>query len=374
MLRITPPSNKETFEAHRSGPGFAWWYVDLVDGDGNGLVLIWAYQLPFLAHLEEPTNRGVTTPSLSLGLYRGNREVFYLLQQYGSGAAAWDVADDGQSWSWGSTCIALDTSRERWELAVDLDAEVPGEPAPVRGRIELRGFPRTGGDGEFGSSDHIWSPMLLGASASGTVTLGEETLWRSLDARGYFDRNASRGSLEQIGIRRWQWMRIAFPNQELALYDVQASGGERHSLSFCVNSKGAALASASARPHFGMPRRSLWGPRWFGNVRFTSPEGVEARVMARHLVESGPFYLRYLVEAENARGQRGVGVAEVVDVRRLAHRWHRPLVRMRRHVRNGRNSIWLPLFIGTRRGRWVRLLRYWMMRLFPTKQLEPGGP
>ena len=29
-------------------PGFAWWYLDVVDAEGTGLVLIWSFGLPFL--------------------------------------------------------------------------------------------------------------------------------------------------------------------------------------------------------------------------------------------------------------------------------------------------------------------------------------
>ena len=373
MLRIPSSLDSQVFGADRSGRGFAWWYVDLVDAERNGLVLVWAYQLPFIAALNDTSSPSRPSPSLSLGLYRDNREVFYLLRQFDIDAVAWEKHTGSQVWRWGRTEIALDSSQPKWRLTVKLDTQVPGERERLGGFVRLEGPARSGGEGEFGSSEHIWSPMLLGATASGKIHLGPETLWESRQARGYFDRNAGRHTLERSGIRRWWWMRIALSDRDLILYDVESDEGKRHSVSLCVDADGAASVCPSPDVLYSRPRRSFWGPRWFRSISFTSPGGNEARVEARELVESGPFYLRYLVDARDTAGRLGIGVGEVVDVARLARRWHRPLVRMRRHLARGRNSIWLPLFIGRRRGRWTRLLRYWLDLLFARpKRLETG--
>ena len=64
--------------------GFLWWYVDLVDDHGDGLVLIASFGLPFLPGLLDAARRGAPLaprerPALSLALYRGGKTSFYVL-------------------------------------------------------------------------------------------------------------------------------------------------------------------------------------------------------------------------------------------------------------------------------------------------------
>ena len=72
----------------------------------------------------------------------------------------------------------------------------------------------------------------------------------------------------------------------------------------------------------------------------------------RSLVDDGPFYLRFLVDAEDGvNGCRGRGFAERVVPANVDRPWQRPFVRMRTFATDGDNSMWLPLFSGPRSGR-----------------------
>ena len=73
--------------------GFAWWYLDLVDDNGYGLVLIWAWGLPFLPGLARDARRGQPSlprerPAISFALYEGGRCTCYLLQEAPAAAAS----------------------------------------------------------------------------------------------------------------------------------------------------------------------------------------------------------------------------------------------------------------------------------------------
>lgn len=96
-------------------------------------------------------------------------------------------------------------------------------------------------------------------------------------------------------------------------------------------------------------RRSLYGLAVPTRI---DVDGVE--VVLGPTVEDGPFYQRLV-----ARVGGSVGFAEVVRADRLAWSVHRPFVRMAVHRERGPNSIWSPLFVGARRGRSARLLRWW---------------
>jgi carotenoid 1,2-hydratase len=74
------------------------------------------------------------------------------------------------------------------------------------------------------------------------------------------------------------------------------------------------------------------------------------------VADDGPFYLRLLSEGTAPDGETATGWSEVCRPDRVDLARHRALVRMRVHRTEGRNSMWLPLFTGTREGRIRRLL------------------
>ena len=76
----------------------------------------------------------------------------------------------------------------------------------------------------------------------------------------------------------------------------------------------------------------------------------------QHVVDSGPFYMRYLTRARAGDGE-ATGVAELIRPDRIDLARHRPFVRMRVQQPSS-NSAWLPLFSGPKQGRIRRLFDY----------------
>ena len=63
-------------EALTAPGGFVWWYLDLTDGAGNGVVLIWSFGLPFLPGYADAARKGqgqspASRPSLNVAVYKG---------------------------------------------------------------------------------------------------------------------------------------------------------------------------------------------------------------------------------------------------------------------------------------------------------------
>ena len=78
---------------------FTWWYVDLVDSEGNGAVLIWFAGLPFLP-LKSLKRKPKELSGLTLSLYRDHKIDFYAFQTYPSDSftinakqTEWQVGD-----------------------------------------------------------------------------------------------------------------------------------------------------------------------------------------------------------------------------------------------------------------------------------------
>ena len=81
VLHLATENLEEVANLMRREGAFAWWYVDLVDDRGRGLVLIGSFGLPFVPG-SRACPRPIDRPSLALSLYDHGRSVFYALQTF----------------------------------------------------------------------------------------------------------------------------------------------------------------------------------------------------------------------------------------------------------------------------------------------------
>ncbi len=346
--------------------GFAWWYVDGVDAEGNGLVCIWSWGLPFLPGARSRPTPARERPSVNLALYRGGRCVYFLLQELPPGDATRDGVDSTMpSWTFGPNTFRSSRAHGRLKLDAHLDLPVPGSRARLRGTFTLEGVHPTWGLHGDARVPHRWTPLCLPASLTAELSTDDGFSFR-FEGRGYHDRNQSTVPLTAIGARSWTWGRVAQPGAEMVHYLLEAersaSGAEgepsatppRRSVQLLLRVGRDGVAHVDEAPDCNLeaPRRDLYGVPWHGEVRL----GNE-RVVYQPAVESGPFYLRHPL-VDPVTGARGWGERVVPD--RIDLAWQRPLVRMRVHGPDPRDdSAWLPLFAGPSDSRVGRLLRGW---------------
>lgn len=356
MLQLSQISPEFLARVRESAGGFAWWYVDVTTDAGDALVLIWSEGLPFLAGSRDarpPGERG----AVSLGLYRHGQAEFYLLEE-----APLRVDDvDGNARA-GSSQFKVRRTDSELVVEADLDLAIPGSHERLVGSVRLRGAPFDPTLSGL-TSEHSWTPRLLAATAEVELSMGQRR-W-ILRGNGYFDGNASTLPLTHQGIDAWYWGRVAFgSDRTLVYYDWTLAGEtdsnsapERRTWLIDASPEGAQVDD-EARVHFSSFRRTLYGVRAPREIVLESARGrVRCRAVA--LVDDGPFYQRFLIEAEDEHGETGHGTYEVVKTTAIDLKWQRPFVRMRTHRPGASNSIWLPLFTGPRPGRASRLIFSW---------------
>ncbi len=339
--------------------GFAWWYCDLVTPTGDGAVLIGFFGLPFLPGYQG--ERGVPRehPGLNVAVYRAGKPEFYLLQEYED--ASLDLASERWTMRLGRSTLTLAWRGDEVHLEGELDLAIPGSLRRTRGHLDVRG-PASRVAATIGDPRHVWCPIA--PSAEGRLVLDDgEAPPETLVGRAYVDANASAVALPELHMASWRWGRIAFPTREVVYYAVTGDRGIEEPLVLSIPHGAAAREHAATPIQWSTPRRSVYGLDWCADAELTDASGHVISLHARHLVEDGPFYLRWILEARcEATGEVGHGVSELVDVPRIDRAWQRPFVRMRRHRSEGANSMWVPLFSGPRRGRAGRLLRHWLGR------------
>ncbi|MEM6789425.1 MAG: hypothetical protein AAF928_00200 [Myxococcota bacterium] len=357
--------------------GFVWWYVDLVDDRGDGAVLIWSYGLPFLPGARRrpaPASR----PGINLVTYEGGRATGYVLQQLPPEHVRWRPGST--SWRVGDSTLDAEVTADRVTLTGALDIALPSPGGRWRGSLDVTGprcrMARPSSSQERArpasveeraddpEGSHGWSPFTC--FAEGRLELEDPTGRRfSVAGRAYFDTNASAKPLDQLGIEDWRWGRYAFADHELIYYLVWPEGRDQPAVHLLLRVDGdGTVAELGVREcRLERPRRNRYGLTYPRHLRIEAHDGTVITIAHRHVVDEGPFYLRFISEGRyEGSGECAVGVAERVVPARVDRPWQRPFVAMRRHLADGDNSMWLPLFSGPRDQRWRRLWRAWTGR------------
>ncbi|MGB0678873.1 MAG: hypothetical protein ACPGUV_04355 [Polyangiales bacterium] len=370
-IRIDDPRRSPERSVLDSGGGFAWWYVDLRDRRGSGLVLIWSFGLPFLPGYAAAARAGRpvrprTRPSLNVAIYREGVLDGYLLQELDPQEAHWRTGEDGieQHWSFGSSRMHFSCTGTQARLDVMLDCALPGQQTRLQGRVQVKGrLPHCSPqlrDAVWTDADHSphhWTPMVAGARGQAYIEYGSDT---PLDLRGsaYHDRNWSPLPLHALGIQDWLWGRVHGPHAELVYYaltppDTQADPTH---LVLELREDGELTWRPDVTLRLQGRRWARYGMPWWAALELWQGGRLLWRITHPDKVDDGPFYLRFLTQAQHVSGAVAPGVAEVIRPGRVDLVWQRPFVRMRVHQLHGPNSWLTAAFSGAQQGRLRRAL------------------
>ncbi len=358
MITISSPERALSRDLLGTPGGFAWWYLDMVNEEGDGLVAIWSFGLPFLPGLAGAARRGSPVvpsarPSFNLSIYRGGEPVWYALREYEEHEAWW--SKEGDRWGFGSNKFMSRRVAGRQELEISVDLDVPGSRDRLVGEILVGGAARRASAGDVqGDSAHDWTPLMGPAMGRAELRCGPERY--AFDARAYHDRNGGERPLHELGFDRWHWGRLAFGDREVVYYVLwPEGGGEPMCLGLEIDEHGETTRLDGLTARVSEETRGRAGLRHERRIELFQGGTRWLDARWRAVVDDGFFYMRGQLEGEQ-RGERAVGVAEYVEPHRVDRRRHRPLVQMAvKRPRDAEDSIWLPLFTGPRNGRVERL-------------------
>jgi hypothetical protein len=173
------------------------------------------------------------------------------------------------------------------------------------------------------------------------------------EGSGYVDRNAGLDHFEGLGIHRWVWARAQLPDRLRIGYCLWPEEGEAEAVIVDVLGDGT-LVTHRATVQPGPMRRNRYGLRWPDGWRLDAGER-RFDLRLEHRPDEGPSYLRALGWVDTEVG-RAPSLTEMCDASRLDRPWQRPFLDMVLHRPSGPNSLFLPLFAGSRRGRLWRMV------------------
>lgn len=336
-----------TRDRSQAAGGFAWWYVDLVDDHGDGMVFIVGLGLPFLPGYASSARAGrappaAERPSVCVAHVRGGRLAFWALHERDPRRLEWSPGRAVM----GDDHLDVRVEGGRLRLSARLSGALPGSPWSAE--LDVDGPLRRPSPGEPPEAKHEWTVMTAVARGRATLTAGGESV--TLEGRAYVDRNGGDGALDSFGLAWWTWGRLAFPGRERIWYSARDTSGSERSMALTIAANGVTTVEREGVRCEGA-RYGRWG--------LARPAAVQVddglRVSLPGPIDDSPFYARLRIDAEES-GQTGRGFAEVCRTDRIDAAWFRPLVAMTICHDHRPDSMWLPLFGGPQTGRFGRLV------------------
>ncbi len=360
MIHLGPTS--PDLEAVARSTGFAWWYLDLVDSQGNGIVLIWSLGLPMTPGTAAAERAGTLPsaaerPAVNIATYEAGACTNYALQAFERS----DVHIDGDHWQIGRSAFRSWEQDGQRHVVAHLDCDVPGADYPLRGRVWASSPATQLPSTAESSGPHVWRPLGVGGAGGAALTAGDWSL--DISGRAYHDRNSSTAPLGALGIGHWVWGRVPTPQGERIYYLVWPESPDQAPVAwgFEVGPDGT-TQHRTLDVQLEDATRGWFGMRWWQTLRLSADGAPWLLVKQDAPLDDGPFYLRFLTRAATPDGAWHSGVSEGLrpDGR---DNWSGPLTQMAVHRPGGANSFWLPLFSGPAESRWSRLTRTTRPRL-----------
>ncbi len=319
----------------RDSGAYEWWYFDALSEDGRtGVVLIWFAGLPFSPdyltdHERRRSPRAIDHVAMFAAVYRDGRQLCYALNRYSPDA--FDADREGLRVGVGPNTISHPGSIE-----LSLDAPILFGGSRLTGDLSFapRGLLARDALSTDGHDDHVWNPIAPSCAVTGTLQLfdrkGEPSWSCELRGEGYLDHNYGVRPLTE-GIARWHWGRAHLGDETVVFYSTDPSSGPSESFLLLHSADGSIRAPEPvAFDARGWRRRPLC-PR-FPTETETTADGARITTSVRHVLDWGPFYMRFLadfaVDLDGRRLERP-GIVEYLDPRGLRKRWLRPLIKTR---------------------------------------------
>lgn len=359
MLRLLPSIHPDSLFADASAVlSFRWWYVDVLDAEGNGVVCIFSEGLPFLPESATPRRE---RPSVNIVLYEGGVEQFYLLQEFDASDMLYQTSqtDDGLVERWQIGAHIFQRKTLNGVVAVDITLSTTSDTSlahALHGAIRFEGALCQTLIGEAQCA-HQWIPMVMNTIAQ--VQLDTQLVSFDFEGRVYHDSNISTKPLTQLDIAHWWWGRVPFADGDLIFYLLWPTGDSESQpiqIALMVGDAESSLYPVSTT-HIDKSYTSIYGLTHPHHWQILLEDGRAIQVSVRSKLDDAPFYQRFLIDV-TLDGQTALGFMEHVVPTQLGIPWQQPFVRMKTHYKDQACSFFSPLFTGPQKGRWARQIQY----------------
>lgn len=356
----------------KAKPGsYEWWYFDGQSQDGRYQLVVILYEgnpfsTRYIKHIQKAESAVGSTsggpaadrpvaanhPAISISVYERGKPVFYAFTEYDP--AQCSFSEDQPGVQIGRNTLACKVQeRQGADDLVSYDLRLNERLASgdeIRGIVtftSLAANPRLLGSAGPKASErwlkarlqdaaepgHLWNLVMPRAKMTGRINLLQNGFVKKeyqMEGAGYHDHNLGDRPMKQDFID-WYWGRVHFEQATLVYYVMNRHEGQEHR-AWLISRDGRRLLYTPELVKLQSRRTTGFLLRPARRLRFGDEE-LDLQIHHRTIIDSGPFYCRYLSRAllvHPAFGtMQATGIGEYIKPSRIYLKRFWPLVHMR---------------------------------------------
>ncbi len=329
----------------KENPGsYQWWYFDGADDSGDWHFVVIFYEgCPFSPEYnrrwEEKPALALAEkhPGITISIYYKGKPVYYSMSEYPEKDCAFDA--DKMKIRIGENTLEMKVHDGLISHHINLYEKLPGGDE-VSGEMIFQGpVPNEGlfGDQENGETkkDHGWNLTIPKAKFSSNVEINSVSDGRKkgrFSGIGYHDHNIGSEPMKNE-FDDWYWGRLHFKSGTLVYYMMQVAGKMDYR-AWLIKPDGSEVLDEFTGGSLQETGTNFFMLNCARKISLSSPSGNKVEIQNRAVLDSGPFYYRFLSDAmivfkSTESIETCTGISEYIQPSRIHQRLFWPLVRMR---------------------------------------------
>ena len=333
-MNILSDFSKDT-QTDKPIPGsYEWWYFDGISGNGYSFVIIFYEGNPFSKRYIQSLNTGSGWsakhfPALSISVYKEDKPVFYSFEEVLPEMASFSSDSPNGKIGLNSFKGRMENKSIYYRLKVDQQLSngdsIEGE-LNFKSEIIPEQMNRISTSKD--TSNHSWNLVQPKCSVDGNFNIsGYKTINIPISGTGYHDHNFGSEPMKN-SFDEWYWGRFHFDDATL-IYYIMLENGQWEKKAWLLKDDGNVLPALKIT--LNEKGLSLFGLETARKLQFEA-DGFEALIQKESLVDSGPFYQRFLgsvILTSDEGIKTASGISEYIYPARIYKKLFWPLVDMR---------------------------------------------
>ncbi len=333
-MNISTKIDDEFLDAEKPRKGYEWWYFDAISADKIWSIVIIFYQgNPFSANYLQGkyTRKSEEYPALSISVYKNGKTEFYSFLEFPKSQFLYDDDEDIHL-SIGGCAFHRKSLADTVEYELNLNQTLESNHSIV-GKLKFIGDRASGSLIESSSKGekHYWNLLQPRSKVVGSFKIAGKTdsYHVGFHGDGYHDHNVGHELMSE-SFKDWYWGRFHFQKYTIVYYIMNGFHAKQHQ-AWLITRNNQELAGFFDSFELTNEKKNLLGLATYRDIKLS---GLLGNLIIRNqkVIDNGPFYQRYLSEAEfsDVSGvQKQMGISEYIHPARIEDEKYWWMVRMR---------------------------------------------
>ncbi len=330
--------------------GYEWWYFDAISNDGEwSFVVIFYIGNPFspeyIQNIAQHSAKPDAHPAVSISVYHRSKAEFYSFVEYTETDLKWD--EEKEILKIHGNTFSKITEEDVLIYQIRLNEKLESSHS-ISAQIEFKSRisnPALFKESDEGAKRHFWNLVQPKADVKGNILIKGKTGSHQINFKGlgYHDHNVGLEPMKDDFID-WYWGRLHFEKFTLIYYVMNRKKEQQHR-AWLVSSDNQKVLDKFDKVETEDKRTSLFGISSARKIILKS-KNSEVTIQANTLIDSGPFYQRYISKALINRNNEltvAEGITEFIYPKNIYKKLYWPAVRMRLRF-NQKKPHWVQKF------------------------------